>query len=276
MYRYGSRTDSPPCRDEPVASRTVDAMDFTSVAAPGALIVVTAAGRSQRFAEHGVSGPKWALPLGDQTMLERAIRSLEPIIQGDSQLRLVVTEDQLPYLKRISGSLPPFTISIADRPIPPGQALDTMHAIGDADHDAPLVVWNADTILESSVFAAGVPDGAWLLLSEQPGEHWSFAALDGDRVTSTAEKCRISSWASAGLYAFATVQQFRDAVDAELATHAPGTEMYIAPLYNRLIAHGHPVRALKAPSTSVTCVGTPAEYRSACLSSRWSIPGDLR
>ena len=100
------------------------------------------------------------------------------------------------------------------------------------------------------------------------GDRWSFAraaGADTDRVIETAEKVRISELCSTGLYHFACAADFRDAFEAEAARLAaaerPG-ELYVAPLYNHLIAAGRDVRYRLLPESGVVFFGTPDEYRA--------------
>lgn len=78
------------------------------------------------------------------------------------------------------------------------------------------------------------------------------------RVIETAEKRRISSWATTGLYYFQNGGEFVRQADAMLAAdERVNGEFYVAPLYNRMIAAGLDIRANIVPEVWV--LGTPED-----------------
>ncbi|HVN52330.1 MAG TPA: hypothetical protein VMT43_12910, partial [Acidimicrobiales bacterium] len=105
-------------------------------------------------------------------------------------------------------------------------------------------------------------DGSLGVFHTDSGDHWSFAETDDDgRVVRTAEKQRISSWASTGLYHFGRIATFLDAADAAVAAAETSRgEYYVAPLYNRLIAAG--ARIVLDVAREVWPLGTPAELEA--------------
>ena len=78
-----------------------------------------------------------------------------------------------------------------------------------------------------------------------------------DRVLETAEKRRISDWASTGLYYFRRGSDFVRHAQAMIdANDRSGNEFYVAPIYNRLIAAGQDVRGNRVDEVWV--LGNPA------------------
>ncbi len=240
-------------------------------------ILITAAGRSRRFTDAGVSRPKWALELGGRSMLARAVDSVITFVDDGHELRIVVTADQLDELGSCAHELPPFSLVVVDRQIPPGQAVDALTAMRDVDLDAPLIIFNSDTLIHTTNLASRVAsaagDDAWLVLAQKPGTQWSFAELSKNQVLRCAEKERISPYATAGLYGFATGSQYMKAV--ERSKLYPGGEMYVAPLYNELIAAGDIVRPIIVDSDDMESVGTPDELLTACARHHWTMPKEL-
>ena len=81
----------------------------------------------------------------------------------------------------------------------------------------------------------------------------------------TAEKNPISNLCSTGLYHFASAADLRaaylDQVEAGLEGLTRG-EIYVAPLYNFLIARGRDIRYRVLDREDVVFFGTPAEYEA--------------
>lgn len=144
-----------------------------------------------------------------------------------------------------------------------GQACTVLAARGLIDAEAGLVVFNSDTWFRSSI-RERLPqlerecDGV-IGVFEAEGDHWSFARVDASgRVVETAEKRRISQWATTGLYHFSRAADFFHHADAMVrAGDTTRGEYYIAPLYNRLIAAGADIRMDVADE--VQALGTPEE-----------------
>ena len=136
--------------------------------------------------------------------------------------------------------------------------------VGDA---TPLTIFNIDSMRPgfSQPDWAGACDG-YLEVFEGEGEHWSFVepAPDGsNRVARTTEKDRISALCSNGLYFFADAGSFRHAVRAHARkadSELQAGELYIAPLYNDLIARGKDIRYRLVGPDAVVFSGTPDEY----------------
>jgi hypothetical protein len=162
-----------------------------------------------------------------------------------------------------------------------GQARDAARAVAQlpiGQARLPLVVWNIDTVVRPP---APVPQtGNWLQVSRKRGVAWSFAQLAHGftsdvrdvPVVRTAEKMRISPWASTGLYGFASGVEFSALVDA----HAADTgELYVAPLFNEVLAAGSVVTACEVPARSVTVMGTPEQFKAGCRARSWSLPAEL-
>ncbi len=246
------------------------------------IVILTMAGRSERFAREGVQAPKWQLAFGGMTMLEHALRSLEPLMTDKSELRVVIRQedaDSQELLDILSGFPWPTTLHTVDGDAP-GQAIDATAALDDGDNDRPIVIWCVDTIVHWSGRAgsrvAGI-DGNWLLTARLAGEHWSFARTDEHGVVvEVAEKRRIASNASAGMYGFATARLFRDLVDSSSVTDHVDGQLYVAPLYNRAITRGETVNLVTISPRDITVVGTPDEVLTACRRHGWSVPRELR
>ena len=233
------------------------------------------AGNSKRFTDVGVTTPKWALTAGGRTLLGWAFFSVADLLDT-SRVVLVAREEDAAVLGQTLDGSPlreqPRVVFSAPGPRR-GQAVDSalaVSALSASEQRQPVVVWNADTLVTGATdFPAG---GNWLQLAPKSGDQWSFAQLDGTRVVRTAEKERISSWASTGLYGFASGHVFLDLVRQGAATDG---ETYVAPLYNALIAAGERVSGVLVPGHSVVPLGTPEQFVSACRGQGWTLPAEL-
>lgn len=130
------------------------------------------------------------------------------------------------------------------------------------DNDQPLLIYNADTYCPTNL--------ATLLgrNSTRPMESWTCFRPKGqvefrprgrcDAGLETAEKRRISPWATTGLYYFRRGSDFVRHANAMIAADdRSNNEFYVAPLYNRLIAAGGVV--LANPIDEVWVLGTPED-----------------
>jgi dTDP-glucose pyrophosphorylase len=131
------------------------------------------------------------------------------------------------------------------------------------DPDRPLVIYNADTYcvtgLDRRLAEVGSGVDGIIGVFEAPGDHWSFARVDDrGRVVETAEKRRISRWATTGLYHFTRAADFLVHTDAMVdADERTNGEFYVAPVYNRLIAAGAEI--VTDVAREVWALGTPDE-----------------
>jgi hypothetical protein len=127
-----------------------------------------------------------------------------------------------------------------------------------------LTIFNIDTFRPGFAFP-GEPlasaDG-WLEVFRGAGANWSYvkpAPGPGPWALETAEKRPISDLCCTGLYHFARAADFRAALAAERC--APqARELYVAPLYNHLIAAGARIGWRLIERSEVAFCGTPAEY----------------
>ena len=228
-------------------------------------IVMPMAGRGSRFVEVGITTPKPLIPVRGKPMYAWATEGL-PLDMAQRLIFVCLAEhvasgDLEADIRRRYADYDPLVISLDH--VTEGQACTVLEARGAIDNDDPLLIFNADTYCPTTIgaavasFAAGA-DGV-LDVFRADGDRWSFARLDEqDRVLETAEKRRISDWASTGLYYFLRGADFVRHTDAMVAANQrSGGEFYVAPLYNRMIAEGADVRANRVDQVWV--LGTPED-----------------
>lgn len=231
-------------------------------------MIVPMAGMGNRFRDAGFLTPKPLLPVRGRRMYELALESL-PLRQASRALFVVRLEHHDAWSRELAGSTGAVhraqLIEVAGTR---GQAETVAAAIATvpaSELGQSVLIGNCDTIVDSasaSRFALDPPQGDGRIhLFKASGDQWSFASLDGDgHVVRVAEKVRISEWCSTGLYWFSTAQLYLDLFAEEARTHiggGPTSELYVAPLLNRLVAAGGHVDPYFA--ASVETMGTPEE-----------------
>jgi NDP-sugar pyrophosphorylase family protein len=228
-------------------------------------IVMPMAGRGSRFAEIGVDVPKplidvfgrpmyaWAM---DSLPLELAKRVIFICLKEHLQDRAL--EDEI---RRRYGRFDPEIISLDE--VTQGQACTVLKAESAIDNGDPLLIYNADTYCRTALsrrLADLPPRTAGVIgVFRAPGERWSFARTDAKgRVLETAEKRRISEWASTGLYYFRRGSDFvKNAHNMIADGDRVNGEFYIVPIYNRMIAAGAEI--VIDPAEEVWVLGTPED-----------------
>lgn len=242
------------------------------------MIVIPMAGLSSRFFRAGYQAPKYMLPARGFSVFRWAVQSFSCYFAQEPFL--FVLRDVAGTLDFVRSECRAMGLDQAvfvtvDAPTR-GQA-DTVRLgleLSGADPREPLTVFNIDTFRPGFRHPEWLEEGvSYLEVFTGPGEGWSFAEPDPSRpgyVLRTAEKRRISDLCSNGLYHFSRTALFLDAV-ARHAALPPGElqagELYVAPLYNELIAAGLPVRYRQIEQDEVVFCGAPEEYEAFCAQS---------
>jgi len=226
-------------------------------------IVIPMAGRGSRFADVGFDLPKPLIPVHGRPLYAWATECMP--LDLATRLVFVCLREHLDHhplaedIRTRFGDLDPVIVALDG--VTDGQLCTVLET---RDHlvDGGLAIYNADTYCRAHLgeTLAADPDLDGVIgVFEADGDHWSFARLDDTGiVVETAEKRRISPWATTGLYHFADVAQFLAAADAMIAAdERTRGEFYVAPLYNRLIADG--ARIGVDVADQVIALGTPEE-----------------
>lgn len=232
------------------------------------MIVIPMAGESRRFLAAGYDRPKYMLPLEgrplfDWTMLSfQALFATEPFlfIARDVHGTAAFIRERLTAL-----GLPRAAVVLLQAPTA-GQAETVEQGLVAAavPDDVPLAIFNIDTI-RPGIVATDMPGTeGWLEVFRTTGDNWSFVEPDAPGssfVRRCTEKQRISDLCCTGLYAFAAARLFHESLAAERAAPA-SHELFVAPLYNHLIARGHRIGWREVPTERVILAGVPAEYEA--------------
>lgn len=232
-----------------------------------AVIVIPMLGRSSRFFNAGYSIPKYQLPLGGETVFTKVVRSFEGYFNLEHFLFLVRTDhNDVNFVSKEAKRLGLNDYRIIEfQNETQGQAESVALGLVDYPQDAPLIIFNIDTIRHG--FQLLTPDRAgdgYLEVFIGHGDGWSFIeAGPNNSVVSTTEKQRISKYCSNGLYYFASKKIYLEAyhkyLKSGLMVHG---ELYIAPLYNMLIETGYKINFNLIDSNEIDHCGLPNDYET--------------
>lgn len=237
-------------------------------------LVFPMAGLSERFTRAGYAVPKYMLEAHGKTLFRHAV---EGFLAAAGAMRvLFIARDVADTAAFITAEcrtmgLGDFEIHVLDAPTRGQAETVSLGLAGRAADDDAAMIFNIDTFRPGfrppTRFAMAEVDG-YLEVFEGTGNNWSFVAPAGDpaerRVARTTEKDPISNLCCTGLYQFGRIADFRAAFAAAAAggqTSWSAGELYVAPLYNWLIANGRDIRYELIARRDVIFCGTPDEYR---------------
>jgi hypothetical protein len=231
------------------------------------MFVIPMAGMSSRFQRAGYTQPKYMLQAFGKSLFAHAVGSFCRYF--DSEAFLFVTLRQFAAAEFVRAEcrrlgIVRFDVVTLDH-LTRGQAETVYLGLASAGiGNEPLTIFNIDTAepdFEQPDFVSHC--AGYLDVFAAAGDHWSFvepAPGNDGRVARTAEKQRISDLASTGLYHFASADDFRAACLAGTGDSPSSMELFVAPLYNHLIARGRDIRYRVLAQDRVVMFGTPDEY----------------
>jgi len=230
------------------------------------MIIIPMAGRSQRFYDAGYDRPKYMLQLSGRSVFAHAVASFEAAFATTPFLFIAAAEAEA-FVRSEARALGVAAFEVVTlQSVTAGQAETVERGLDATGWAGPLTIFNIDTFRPGFAFPGEPLAGAdgWLEVFRGSGANWSYVRPAPDAepwALETAEKKPISDLCCTGLYHFARAEDFRQALAAERARpQAP--ELYVAPLYNHLIARGGRIGwRLIAPEAVIFC-GAPAEYEA--------------
>lgn len=235
------------------------------------ILILTMAGRYQRFVDEGHKLPKYLLPWGDKTVLSAILSELQKNREF-SEVFLVANhrdEKYMPHVKAIMRlhKIPADHLTLTHDT--KGQAATAQLGIDAVVKTSkipnePVFFHNIDTILYQrnvKQMAADIArhDG-YIDVFTSNNANYSYVLLDDQRrVREIAEKIVVSDLATSGLYGFKNAQMFQHHYNAD-------EDLYISSVYKRMIANGSSIITGEKHRESDTIVlGTPVEYMNAAL-----------
>jgi len=231
-------------------------------------IIIPMAGLSSRFTRAGYTLPKYMLYVKNKSLFNLAVSSFERYF--DSCRFVFIARDVFDtgtFIEQECDLLGIHnrSVVILDHPTR-GQSETVLEGIRQANvaPDEPILIFNIDTFRPGFTFPAHIDEwDGYLEVFVGSGANWSYArteAADSTRVVETAEKREISSYCSTGIYYFKHASSFVRAYETNLTTPNGLKELYVAPLYNLLIADGEAIHIHIIDRDEVIFCGVPAEY----------------
>jgi hypothetical protein len=233
-------------------------------------IVIPMAGLSKRFLDSGFTLPKYMLYAREKSLFNLAVSSFKSYFKTEKFLFIArdvfCTKEFIQKECEILG-ISMFEVIILDKPTR-GQA-ETVYlgiqASSLADTE-PILIFNIDTFRPNFSF----PDersnwDGYLEVFVGDGPNWSYAKTEhknSTKVIQTAEKEEISEYCSTGIYYFRKKESFMEAFDVANVqiSKIKLNELYVAPLYNYLIAKKQDIHIEIVKREEVTFCGVPVEY----------------
>jgi len=234
-------------------------------------IIISLAGKSERFFKDGFTKPKYLLPMHDgKTMIENAINSLN--VSGN--LFLIVQREHCDKYfidTFLQDKYPSARICYLDQ-YTNGSAESCYLATKDyIDTDMPLIITNCDQTLEwdNTDFIertlASDSDGAVLTYySDSPRNSYASVKEESSLILRTAEKEIISNNALVGLHSWKRGSDFCRSFEHMFENNIrSNNEYYVSITYNFLIESGksiHIVPLKESAGEKYWAVGTPETY----------------
>lgn len=200
------------------------------------------AGLGSRFADKGYIKPKPLIDVNGEPMIKRVVDSLN--IDGQ-YIFIVQKEHSVRYhLQDVLDEIVPGCKIVEIDGLTDGAARTTLAAKDLINNDTPLLIANSDQVIiwDPFAFSSLLHSVDAMALFSANETKWSYAVIDGGRVTRVAEKEVISNNASVGIYGFQHgsdyVKYAEQMIDKDIRTN---NEFYICPVYNEAIADGRTV-----------------------------------
>ena len=228
---------------------------------------IPSAGNGSRFPKDKW-GAKPLIKVWNKTLLEYSLRSLP--LKKDDFLLLIIRDDEasddVALTMRSLGMPCQFEIKRLEK-VSRGQSETVFWGVKDLSELLPIWIHNCDTAFNLGTVNMGSESLNRILVFESQEERWSYASIDkSNRVLRTAEKVVISKFATSGTYQFSSVALF---CKYFLKSTLDGGELFVAPIYNKLIQDGIEVTATKI--AAVYPLGTPDDITlfSTALRENW-------
>lgn len=225
-------------------------------------VLIPMAGLGSRFIERGYSLPKPLIRIFGKPMIQHVVDSLG--IDG-RYIFLVQKEHRSKYrLDDVLGSLVPGCSIVEVDGLTEGAASTTLLAKELINSDVPLVIANADQVVEwdSAAFIESLSDhdGALaVFIADDP--KWSYVRLANSLVVEVAEKKVISNRANVGVYGWAKGSDYVKYAEQMIAKDTrTNNEFYVAPVYNEAIEDGK--RITSSFVQAMHGLGTPEDMNA--------------
>lgn len=227
-------------------------------------IVMPMSGHGRRFQEAGFVVPKPYIDIFGTLMFQIAFGSVGFV--GEKNI-FIIQKDHLRFRnidKFISKHITNGTTIVED--IPSGQAISVLKAKEQINNETPLFICNCDhkIFYDQNDFIHRIEntnaDGAIIsFYSDNPDPKYSYLKMnESGFVIETAEKQKISNFATAGIYYFSKGSDFVHYAEKMISENKSiNGEYYVSPVYNEMILDNKKI--INMVCNKITSFGTPAE-----------------
>lgn len=229
-------------------------------------IVVPMAGLGSRFKQEGINTPKPLITVGDKTLIEHSISSLNIDGRYFFITRKYNDKEYNKILSKLLKDLKPDSVEICLDHDQYGAADAALYAKEYIDNDEELIItncdqllrWNSQKFLELS--RSTYCDGSVVLFKSSDSKN-SFAIIENDKITNIVEKQVISDDALIGVHYWRKGSSFVSSAKRLLNEYRLKglSECYIASTYNYLIEDGLNILPFYMPKNGYVSLGTPRD-----------------
>lgn len=231
-------------------------------------LIITMAGRYQRFLDEGFKTPKYLLPWGEHTILSVILSELNKD-KLFSDVFLVANQRDDAYMPHVRAVMKSQNVNInnliltndttgqAETAFLGVKALEVKHG----EIDVPVVIHNIDTILLNrsleNIQATMKENAGYIDIFGANNKAYSYVLINqNNNVIEIAEKIVVSDLATSGLYAFKSTKIFKK--------YAAQDDIYISSMFKRMIMNGENISVSNKHKESETIVlGTPVQYMNS-------------
>lgn len=230
------------------------------------ILVICMAGFNTRFHDAGFDIPKYLLPWTERTVIYEILKQFSSNYKF-SEIVLVANIRDAYFRTDLQYSADPFIARINYIGDTDGQAETAAFGALLARTKGPIVIHNADTILEGRDFAeiekTLLSNDAYIDVFSANNPAYAYVKADVDTAEVILEKKEITGLASSGLYGFKSAKAYFDYYQQTLE-NKPDSEVYISDVLNTVIKSGGRVKINAiAESHKTTVLGSPKEYKGA-------------
>ena len=235
-------------------------------------ILIPLAGKNQFFPESEYPYPKPLIEINGKTMIEHVIDNFSSITEEKQFIFIVNSNDCKKYhLHNVLNLLCGHTCKIIkiDNEAK-GAACSALMAIEFVNNDIPLIITNADQVIETclqTVISDFGDSDAGVITFSTVHPRWSYVRMDdNEQIVETAEKRPISKDAIAGFYYFKKGSDFCESAMMMIKKDANINGSYfIAPTLNEMVLKNKKLITFKIHSDAYHSFYTPnkiKEYES--------------
>ncbi|MBS4235552.1 glycosyltransferase family 2 protein [Campylobacter vulpis] len=234
-------------------------------------IIFPMAGLSSRFNKAGYTLPKYMLNLQEKSVFFWVLEGFKTYFKTNDFLFIYRNINHTKeFIKQECQKLNLKNYQSVELDSPTlGQAHTVALGLEKIGIKDSILIFNIDTLRPNFHLPQNLDldkiDG-YLEVFKSEGEQWSFIKASDEKlckVAKTAEKTRISSFCSSGLYYFRKSEEFLSIFKTmQEKNNLEKGEFYIAPMYNELIKRNADIRYELIALNQILFCGTPREYEA--------------